>query len=85
MAVPAHDTRDFDFAVKFGIPIKCIIDPDPKEAAELRINPADVFAGKVCWTGDGRSVNSANGEGTTNCATGCSAASATGANPSPSS
>ncbi len=63
MAVPAHDTRDFDFAVKFGIPIKCIIDPDPKEAAELRINPADVFAGKVCWTGDGRSVNSANGEG----------------------
>ena len=63
MAVPAHDTRDFDFAVKFGIPIKCIIDPDPKEAAELGINPADVFAGKVCWTGDGRSVNSANGDG----------------------
>ncbi len=63
MAVPAHDTRDFDFAVKFGIPIKCIIDPDPKEAAELRINPADVFAGKVCWTGDGKSVNSANSEG----------------------
>ena len=63
MAVPAHDTRDFDFAVKFGIPIRCIIDPDPKEAAELKINPADVFAGKVCWTGDGKSVNSANSEG----------------------
>lgn len=63
MAVPAHDTRDFDFAVKFHIPIKCIIEPDPKEAAALKINPADVFAGKVCWTGDGKSVNSANNEG----------------------
>ncbi|HCG49994.1 MAG TPA: leucine--tRNA ligase, partial [Lentisphaeria bacterium] len=60
---PAHDTRDFDFAVKFHIPIKCIIEPDPKEAAALKINPADVFAGKVCWTGDGKSVNSANNEG----------------------
>ena len=63
MAVPAHDTRDFDFAVKFNIPIKCIIQPDPKEAAELKIDPADVFAGKVCWTGDGESVNSANDQG----------------------
>ena len=63
MAVPAHDTRDFDFAVKFNIPIKCIIQPDPAQAAELKIDPADVFAGKVCWTGDGESVNSANDEG----------------------
>ena len=63
MAVPAHDTRDFDFAVKFNIPIKCIIQPDPAQAAELKIDPADVFAGKVCWTGDGESVNSANEEG----------------------
>ena len=63
MAVPAHDTRDFDFAVKFNIPIKCIIQPDPEEAAALKINPADVFAGKVCWTGDGETVNSANDQG----------------------
>ena len=28
MAVPAHDTRDFDFAVKFNIPVICIIEPD---------------------------------------------------------
>ncbi|MBP7126812.1 hypothetical protein KBD49_10660, partial [Myxococcota bacterium] len=27
MAVPAHDTRDFEFARKFGIPVKCILDP----------------------------------------------------------
>ena len=63
MAVPAHDTRDFDFAVKFNIPIKCIIQPDPAEAAAQKIDPADVFAGKVCWTGDGESVNSANDQG----------------------
>ena len=63
MAVPAHDTRDFDFAVKFEIPIRCIIEPDAAEAASLKIDPADVFTGNVCWTGDGKSVNSANDQG----------------------
>ena len=63
MAVPAHDTRDFDFAKKFDLPIIAIIDPDKAEAAEAKIDPADVFAGKVCWTGDGKSINSANNEG----------------------
>ena len=63
MAVPAHDTRDFDFAKKFGLPIIAIIDPDKEEAAAAKIDPADVFAGKVCWTGDGKSVNSANEDG----------------------
>lgn len=28
MAVPAHDTRDFEFAVKFGLPIVCIMEPN---------------------------------------------------------
>jgi leucyl-tRNA synthetase len=28
MAVPAHDQRDFEFAKKFGIPIKVVIAPD---------------------------------------------------------
>ena len=27
MAVPAHDTRDYEFAVKYGIPIRKVIDP----------------------------------------------------------
>ncbi|RLI97125.1 MAG: leucine--tRNA ligase [Candidatus Aenigmatarchaeota archaeon] len=36
MAVPAHDQRDFEFAKKFGIPVKVVIKPhsfdlDPKE------------------------------------------------------
>ena len=63
MAVPAHDTRDWDFAVKFNIPIKCIINPDAEEAKQAKIDPADVLAAKVCWTGDGKSINSANNEG----------------------
>ena len=56
MAVPAHDTRDFEFAETFDIPIVCIL--DPKEAAgedrEL------VVAGEKCWTDDGTYINSAN-------------------------
>jgi leucyl-tRNA synthetase len=29
MAVPAHDQRDFEFATKYGLPIKTVIHPDP--------------------------------------------------------
>ena len=32
MAVPAHDTRDFEFATKFGLPIKQVIKPKDAEA-----------------------------------------------------
>ncbi len=37
MAVPAHDTRDFAFARKFGIPVKVVIDRpgDPLDAATM--------------------------------------------------
>ncbi|MBE0676047.1 MAG: leucine--tRNA ligase [Bacteroidales bacterium] len=56
MAVPAHDTRDFEFAVKFGLEIKCIMDPDTPDA-ELR---GRIVAGKECWTEDGRYINSAD-------------------------
>ncbi len=63
MAVPAHDTRDFDFAVKFNLPIKCIIEPTAEDAAAAKLDRNDILAGKVCWTGDGVSFNSANSEG----------------------
>jgi len=58
MAVPAHDTRDFEFAEKFNIPIVCILDPTEAEG-DLR---EKVLAGKACWTEDGAYVNSANPE-----------------------
>ena len=48
MAVPAHDQRDLEFAHKYGIPVRMVIDtgePDP-----------DVSG--VATTGDGRYVNS---------------------------
>jgi leucyl-tRNA synthetase len=36
MAVPAHDERDYAFAVKFGLPIRQVIAPaDPTEAARV--------------------------------------------------
>ncbi len=37
MAVPAHDQRDFDFAKKYGLPIKEVI--VPPVGADLRIGP----------------------------------------------
>ena len=58
MAVPAHDTRDFEFAQAFDLPIICIM--DPKGASEeLR---AKVLSGEACWTEDGAYINSENKE-----------------------
>ena len=63
MAVPAHDTRDFEFAQKFDLPIKCIIAPDPEAAKAEGVDVAAVLAGKACWTGEGKLINSANSDG----------------------
>jgi leucyl-tRNA synthetase len=63
MAVPAHDTRDFAFATKFGLPIRAIIRPDAQAAAAARIGVEDVLAGRACWPGEGVSINSANADG----------------------
>ncbi len=48
MAVPAHDQRDLDFARKFGLPVRVVVDtgePDPAETG-------------VATHGDGRLVSS---------------------------
>ena len=62
MSVPAHDTRDFEFAQTFDIPIACIMEPDAKAAEAEGVVVADVLAGKACWPGDGKMINSANDE-----------------------
>jgi len=50
MAVPAHDTRDFAFAKKYGIPVKLVIDnPD---------SPIEVNAMNDAYIDDGVNVNS---------------------------
>jgi leucyl-tRNA synthetase len=56
MAVPAHDTRDFEFAQKFSLPIVCIQDPDVKDELQKQ----RILEGKECWTEDGIYLNSVN-------------------------
>jgi leucyl-tRNA synthetase len=58
MAVPAHDTRDFEFARKYKLPINCIMDPDCKDEY-LR---SQVLTGEACWVEDGVYINSSNDE-----------------------
>jgi len=54
MAVPAHDTRDFEFAQKFNLPIACIQDPDVTDQDQRQ----RIIEGKECWTEDGKYINS---------------------------
>lgn len=50
MAVPAHDQRDFEFAKKYGIPIKVVIHPEGET-----LNPAEMTK---AYTEQGILVNS---------------------------
>ncbi len=54
MAVPAHDTRDFEFAVEFKLPIVCVVDPGESE----EVSREDLLAGRVAFIADGVAVNS---------------------------
>ncbi len=56
MAVPAHDTRDFEFAKQFNIPIRPIMDPVDVD----KITREKVLASDACWTEDGIYINSSN-------------------------
>jgi leucyl-tRNA synthetase len=56
MAVPAHDTRDFEFAKKFGLPVVCIQDPDINDPEQKK----RILEGNECWTEDGKYINSAD-------------------------
>lgn len=50
MAVPAHDSRDYEFALKYDIPIRWVVMPDDKSIAE---------SGKA-FPGEGIIANSSN-------------------------
>ena len=54
MAVPAHDTRDWDFAKKYGLTIR-----------EVVRRPAGADASEPCWTGEGTLVASGPFDGLT--------------------
>ena len=58
MSVPAHDSRDFAFAKKFGIPVKIVI--------EDKENPLVLSEMTDAYTGDGINVNSGPFSGLTN-------------------
>ena len=58
MAVPAHDQRDFEFAKKYKIPIKVVIQPNDYVLDEKKMSGA--------FTRDGRLVNSGDFTGLQN-------------------
>jgi leucyl-tRNA synthetase len=59
MAVPAHDTRDFEFAQQYHLPIIAVVDPG-EAAGKLR---DEVLAGRVPLTADGTAINSSRFNG----------------------
>ena len=63
MAVPAHDTRDFEFARTFNLPVVCIIEPDPEAAKAENVDVEAVHRGEACWTGEGKLIHSSNSDG----------------------
>lgn len=52
MAVPAHDDRDYEFAEKFDLPIKKVIE-----------KPEDMADDSICYNGEGILVNSGHFDG----------------------
>ena len=58
MAVPAHDQRDFEFAKKYNIPIKIVVEPKGKK---IKTNEM-----KEAYTKDGVIVNSSKFDGINN-------------------
>lgn len=60
MAVPAHDERDFEFATKFGLEVKWVVDPAPnKKGKVVEISKEEAF------TEPGVSANSGEFDGMT--------------------
>lgn len=56
MAVPAHDQRDFEFARKFDLPVKVVVQPEGETLDGDTLTTA--------WPGDGVMVNSGPLDGT---------------------
>jgi leucyl-tRNA synthetase len=54
MAVPAHDTRDFEFAKVFDLPIIPVVDPGNRPD----VPRDDLLAGRVAFIADGTVINS---------------------------
>jgi leucyl-tRNA synthetase len=60
MAVPAHDERDFEFAVKFALPVRAVVQPGdhvPRDEA------AEILAGQRVYVEHGVAINSGDFNG----------------------
>jgi leucyl-tRNA synthetase len=68
MAVPGHDQRDFEFARKYSIPIKVVIQPEPSHcqtgAAAANPGTLDPSALTAAYTDVGVMMNSGSFDGT---------------------
>jgi leucyl-tRNA synthetase len=51
MAVPTHDQRDFEFAKKYGLPLRVVIKPEDKEITEEEMTEAYVDEGVLVNSG----------------------------------
>ena len=60
MAVPTHDVRDFEFAVKFGLPVREVIAP-PGGSRGIKLEEAYVDPGTMVNSGEFNGLASAEG------------------------
>jgi leucyl-tRNA synthetase len=80
MAVPAHDQRDLDFAIKFGLPVRVVLDTNATQTTTIPIlevdengqaifpddlPPLDPIGTGKALIGDGRMINSGPLDGIT--------------------
>jgi leucyl-tRNA synthetase len=61
MAVPAHDQRDFEFAKRYGIPIKIVIQPPDRELKLEEMEAAYVDPGMMVNSGPFDGISSVEG------------------------
>ncbi len=54
MAVPAHDQRDYEFAEKYHLPVKIVIQPHERRAAARRSHERGVHRIWAAWWIPGR-------------------------------
>lgn len=61
MAVPAHDDRDFEFAVQYSLPVVAVVEP-PSDHPQRE----EILAGKACFIATGKAIQSGpfNGQDT---------------------
>src|SRR5215203_3159930 len=52
MAVPAHDQRDFEFATKYGLPIKIVVRPEPDLGQSSSLESAFEDYGRLVDSGE---------------------------------